>query len=264
MTSAHEEADVLLRCDRLVIGYGRHALLPPFDLEVRRGRVLLVVGRNGAGKSTWLKTLLGLVPPVSGHIVRSEPPPRMAYIPQSAGLDDILPVRAGRVVSWGRLRRWGFLMPFAGRADHRACRDALAQVAAESLFDQPFHALSGGQQQRVLFARLLASQADLALLDEPTASMDVPGQIEAYERIAHLARERRMAVIVVSHTLGTAAAYAHEVLFVDRSGEDRERDAVVVRGTPDEVSAHPRFVRVFGAAALGNTAAPGNQAEGAG
>lgn len=258
MTSAHGNTDVLLRCEKLVIGYAGHGLLSPFDLEVRRGRILLVVGRNGAGKSTWLKTLLGLVPPVSGRIASSQPRPRMAYIPQSAGLDDILPVRAGRVVSWGRLRRWGFLIPFAGRADHQACRSALEQAGAaslpESLIDKPFHALSGGQQQRVLFARLLASEADLALLDEPTASMDVPGQVEAYERIAWLARERHMAVIVVSHTIGTAAAFADEVLFVDRSGEDRARDAAVVRGTPAEVSAHPRFVRVFGAAALGNHA----------
>lgn len=242
MTSAHASTDVLLRCEKLVIGYAGHGLLPPFDLEVRRGRILLVVGRNGAGKSTWLKTLLGLVPPVSGRIASSQPRPRMAYIPQSAGLDDILPVRAGRVVSWGRLRRWGFLIPFAGRG------------LLESLIDKPFHALSGGQQQRVLFARLLASEAELALLDEPTASMDVPGQIEAYERIAWLARERHMAVIVVSHTIGTAAAYADEVLFVDRGGEDRARDTAVVRGTPAEVSAHPRFMRVFGAAALGGHA----------
>jgi zinc transport system ATP-binding protein len=247
-------AEVLLRCEGLEIGHAGRALLPPLDLEIRRGRVLLVVGRNGAGKSTWLETLLGLVPPVRGRIARGQPPPRMAYIPQSAGLDEILPVRAGRVVSWGRLRRWSFLSPFAGRADRQACRDALAQAAAERLIDQPFHALSGGQQQRVLFARLLASEADLALLDEPTASMDVPGQTEAYERIAWLARARDMAVIVVSHTLGIAAAYADEVLFVDRSGEEREREGVVVRGTPDEVSAHPRFVRVFGAAALGSHA----------
>jgi ABC-type cobalamin/Fe3+-siderophores transport system ATPase subunit len=76
-------------------------------------------------------------------------------------------------------------------------------------------------------------------------------------------------VIVVSHTLGTAAAYAHEVLFLDRGGEDRERDTAIVRGTPAEVSEHPRFVRVFGlaalggAAALGSAAALGNKVEGA-
>jgi zinc transport system ATP-binding protein len=164
------EQDVLLRCDKLVIGYGRQPLLPAFDLEIRRGRLLLVVGRNGAGKSTWLKTLLGLVPPVGGRIVAPGPPPRMAYIPQSAGLDAILPVRAGRVVSWGRLRRWSFLAPFTARAERQLCRDALAQAGAESLIDARFHELSGGQQQRVLFARLLASEADLALLDEPTAA----------------------------------------------------------------------------------------------
>ncbi len=252
---AHDalDQDVLLRCDQLVIGYGRQSLLPAFDLEIRRGRMLLVVGRNGAGKSTWLKTLLGLVPPVGGRIVTGDPPPRMAYIPQSAGLDAILPVRAGRVVSWGRLRRWSFLAPFTGLTERQLCRDALAQAGAESLIDARFHELSGGQQQRVLFARLLASEADLALLDEPTAAMDVPGQIEAYERVARLARERDMAVIVVSHTIGTAAAYAHEVLFLDRSGEDRERDTVVVRGTPAEVLAHPRFVRAFGTIEGGRT-----------
>src|SRR5215217_8421005 len=98
----------LISCDRLVVGYGGTPLLPAFDLHVKRGSFVVVVGRNGSGKSTWFKTLLGMQPPVSGAVVKGAGL-RSAYVPQTAAIDSVLPLRAHEVVLWGRLSGWGFL-----------------------------------------------------------------------------------------------------------------------------------------------------------
>jgi zinc transport system ATP-binding protein len=237
------EGDEVLRCEKLVIGYGKRALLPAFDLSIKKGQFTLVVGRNGAGKSSWLKTVLGIIPPVSGRVIRGAPIARAAYVPQAAGLDAILPIRARDVVSWGRLRGWGFLNPFSSRDDSVAVKNALANADASAFAREPFRELSGGQRQRVLFARMLASDAELALLDEPTASMDNVSERDAYQRLAGLAHEDGMAIVVVTHTLSVAKDYADHVLFFDRGDKDR---GVVISGTVAEVLNQPVFRRHFG------------------
>ncbi|GAB4516047.1 MAG: hypothetical protein Tsb0020_34700 [Haliangiales bacterium] len=233
-----------LTCRGLVIGHAGRALLPPIDLTLARGQVTLVAGRNGAGKSTWLKTLLGLLPPIAGTVEVSPAAARMSYVPQAAELDRLAPVRAARVVSWGRLRGWQFLSPLASRRDRAAIHAALAEVDASELAQRPFQDLSGGQKQRVLFARLLASDADIALLDEPTAAMDVPAQAAAYRRIADLAAQRHMAVVVVTHNLAAAIPHADAVLLLDR--RDPVADGLVLRVAPEDAIAHPDFVRTIG------------------
>lgn len=232
--------EVLLRCEQLVIGYGGRALLPPIDLRVERGALIAVVGRNGAGKSTWLRTVLGLQRPLSGHCALASQELRVAYVPQATRLDPALPVRAREVVHWSRLRGWGFLKPWASAQDRRAVEAALNAAGARELAGQPLRDLSEGQKQRVYFARLLACEADVALLDEPTAAMDAVAQREVFERLSALAREQRRAIIVISHALAFAAQYASQILFLDRDHD------LVLSGAPREVLAHPVFVHHYG------------------
>jgi zinc transport system ATP-binding protein len=232
---------VLLRASSLVVGWNGEALLPPIDVAVRAGEVLAVVGRNGSGKSTWFKTMLGLTPPVSGSIERAAGA-RVAYVPQSTALDPLLPLAAIDVVAWGRLSSWSFLRPFASRADRDACRHALAQVGAGDLATRALRELSKGQRQRVMFARLLAAEADVVLLDEPTAAMDAVAEREAAELLLRLARDRGMAVVVVSHDQELPSRWADRVMICDREGGQ------VVVGSRDEVIAHGAFARHYGEA----------------
>ena len=236
-----DKREVLLRCEDLVIGHRGRGLLPPFDLEVRRGEILLVVGRNGAGKSTLVRTLLGLLPPVRGRVRAARPELPLAYVPQEAGLDEIVPVSAREVAQWGRLRGWSFLRPRLGRAERAEVARVMGEVQADRFAGQRFRELSGGQRQRVLFARALAGGAELALLDEPTASMDMTSEAEAYHRISALA-ERGLGVVVVTHTVGLAALHAQRAVFLDR--RDREKGQVVT-GPLAEVFAHPTFRHEF-------------------
>ncbi|MDY7224840.1 metal ABC transporter ATP-binding protein [Hyalangium sp. s54d21] len=231
---------MLLSCERLVIGFGGKPLLPPIDLQVRRGDFVAVVGRNGSGKSTWFKTLLGLQSPVSGRILKGRPGMKSAYVPQTAGIDAILPVRPKEMVLWGRMSGWNFLNPFPSREDRRVAEAALDTAGARAFAQRPYRELSEGQKQRTLLARVLASEADLVLLDEPTAAMDAVAERETMQRLAGLAHERRIAVVVVSHDLTMAAEHADTLLFLDREGP-----AVVVGDAPT-VFCHPAFRHQYG------------------
>jgi zinc transport system ATP-binding protein len=228
----------LLRCSKLVIGHGGHPLLPPCDLSLRPGTLVVVVGRNGSGKTTFFRTVLGLMPPVSGTITRA-PGLRVAYVGQSHTLDRALPVRARDVVSWGLHSGWSFLRPRRNGAVRAACDQALAEAGVPELAERIYPTLSEGQKQRVLLARLLAARPQVGFLDEPTAAMDAVAEEQAIAHLAQLARSQGMAIVMISHTLGLTGRHADEVIFLDRD------DGVVASGPPAEVFAHPSFRRQF-------------------
>ncbi len=216
----------LIRCEQLRIGHRGRAILPPIDLSLGTAELWAVVGRNGTGKTTWFRTLLGLLPPVSGRVVRM-PALRVSYVPQRLKLDELFPVLARDVVQMGVERGWSFARPSI--SERRSVLQALERVGASALADQPFRALSEGQKQRVLLARLFVSRPDLALLDEPTSAMDAVAEQEALRLLDALRREHGTTVIVVSHYLGLLREIAdHMVLFDGHNGK-------VVSGGTEEV-----------------------------
>ncbi len=229
----------LLTCDKLVIGYNEKPMLPPIDMVIRRGQFVAVVGRNGSGKSTWFKTLLGMVEPLSGAINR-KPQMRTAYVPQTSSIDGMLPLRARELTAWGRLRGWSFLWPIPRRTDTKAVENALDTAGARAIASRPYRELSEGQKQRALLARLIATEADMVLLDEPTAAMDAVAERETMQRLCSLARQRGLGVVVVCHDLEVAAEHADVLFFVDR-----ETSAFVV-GDARTVFCHPAFRRRYG------------------
>jgi len=239
----------LVRCERLVIGFGRRALLPAFELAIEPGEVVLVVGHNGAGKTTFVQTLLGLLRPLSGT-ARRRAGLRCTYVPQATAIDGLVPLQVTELVRWGRLRGWGFLRPWARL---RAAAAAPASVplapsapsapSIDELRRRRFGELSGGQRQRVLLARLLAGDAELAVLDEPTASMDGPTSEATFAALRWLAAERGTTSIIVSHAAGIAVPHVDRIVLLDPEGVG------LLVGTPVEVVAAPRFRGLFGGVA---------------
>ncbi len=225
---------VLLRCRSLRVGYQGRSLLPPIDLDLRQGQFWAVVGRNGSGKSTWFRTVLGLQRPVAGRTEILRPETRLAYVAQRIRFDDLYPVDAYDVVAMGRMRGSRSVLPrFTG--EREAVWAALEAVGAQDVAHHNFRALSEGYKQRILLARMVASEADLAFLDEPTAAMDAVAEREAMALIHDLKERFQMAVVVVSHHLEVAKRYADQVLFLDPDAP------AVVAGTPREVFTHPAF-----------------------
>jgi zinc transport system ATP-binding protein len=230
----------LLSCDRLLVGYNGHAVLPPLTLDLAEGQFWAVIGRNGAGKSTFFKTLLGLLPPVGGACQRASGGVSIAYVPQRYAFDPIYPVTAWDVVAMGVDRGWSFLKP---TRDAAAVDTALAEVDASGLGGQLFRSLSEGQKQRVLLARVLASGARLVLLDEPTAAMDAVAQKESMVRLDALRRKHDLCVVMVSHHLPIAFRYADHMVFLDP-----DADTVLV-GEPEHIKHLPAFHDRYGASA---------------
>lgn len=213
---ASAPGELLISCEELAVGYGDTPMLPPFNLKIHRGSFVSVVGRNGSGKSTWFKTLLGMIPPVSGRVVKHRHPLKLSYVPQTVGIDTVLPMRPNEMVIWGRLRGWNFMRPFSTSEERKIAESAIDTAGARAFAHRPYRELSEGQKQRALLARVIASEAELVLLDEPTAAMDAVAEQQTMDQLVWLARERHIAMVVVSHDLTLAAKHADVLVFLDR------------------------------------------------
>jgi len=196
---------------------GRPALLD-ITFELEEGRQLAIVGPNGAGKTTLLRILAGLLSPSGGDVrIHGHGPCGhvcIAYVPQRSGIDWRFPVTVGDVVMMGRVQRIGPARR-AGVRDRHVVREALAAVDLADLAERQIEELSGGQQQRMFIARALAQEADLILLDEPLAGLDVHSRAEVLDLIASL-RDRGVTAIVALHDLGVAAASFDVILLLKR------------------------------------------------
>lgn len=185
---------------------GEDHILHDVDLDVATGEVVALLGGNGSGKTTLLRALLGLVPHQGGEIelfgrplARFHDWQRIGYVPQRARLQ-VPQATVHEIVTLGRLaRRKAFHWPSA--ADRASVDASLERVGLEGLGKRPMAHLSGGQQQRALIARALAGNADLLVLDEPFAALDLRTQTSLALLLGRLHVEG-LTILTVLHELG--------------------------------------------------------------
>lgn len=195
--------------------YGDHTVLQDFDLVAEPGTLTALLGPNGAGKSTALRALSRLLHPRQGSVTLDgrdiwRLPQRafvreVAFVPQTEAA--AWPMTVEQVVLLGRAPHRGWLLPYTPE-DREALRDALRQVELEDLQGRLLDSLSGGERRRALIARALAQDARVLLLDEPGAHLDLRHQIELFEILQRLTRERGGAVVLSLHDLNLASLYA--------------------------------------------------------
>lgn len=198
------EAVVSLRGVRAELG--SRPVLRGVDLTVRRGEVVALLGANGSGKSTAVRSVIGQVPVSAGEIEILGVPRRrfrdwrrVGYVPQRTTAAGGVPATVTEIVASGRLSRARFGV--LRRADHAAVRRALELVGMADRAKDSVDALSGGQHQRVLIARALASEPELLIMDEPMAGVDLASQ----EVLAATLRDQvaqGASVLLVLHELG--------------------------------------------------------------
>jgi ABC-type Mn2+/Zn2+ transport system ATPase subunit len=212
MATAPQPPLVALRA--AAVGHGRRAILTGVGLEVAPGDFLAMVGPNGGGKTTVLRTLLGALPLLGG---RRELPRelRLGYVPQRDHVDAIWPLSVGEVVLMGRTPGLGPLRR-PGDADRSAVAAALARAGIGELHDKRYAELSGGQRQRTLIARALAAEPELLALDEPTNGMDPAAELATMDVLRELHAGGGLAIVMVSHRLDAVANYARSLAFVDQ------------------------------------------------
>lgn len=187
-------------------------------LQVEAGRFVAVIGANGAGKTTMLNVILGLVPVASGAVrVFGDPPGTrndlIGYVPQHYDVNATEAIRARDAVLLGLTgSRWGFARPTA--ADRRRVDDALRWVEASAFSTRRLSELSGGQRQRIALASALVSEPRMLILDEPLASLDLRNQHEIVELLARLKRELGVTIIVVAHDLNPLLAMLDSAIYL--------------------------------------------------
>ncbi|HEX2312887.1 MAG TPA: ABC transporter ATP-binding protein [Thermomonospora sp.] len=235
----------------LAVGYparrGRPArrVLGGLDATARPGDLTVLIGPNGTGKSTLLRTLAGLQPALAGHVlldgrdVTSFDPPdlarRMAVVLTERDVPALLTARD--LAALGRHPHTGFTGRLTA-ADHTVVTWALEAVNAAHLAERQVTELSDGERQRVLTARALAQEPAAILLDEPTAFLDVPSRVALMGLLRRLARDRSLVVVVSTHDLELALRIADRVWLVTPDGALR-------CGTPEELTLDGAIAAAF-------------------
>lgn len=206
-------AETLLQVTNLSFGWpGQPLLFQRLDLQLQRGEVLAVLGPNGRGKSTLMQLLLGTLPLQQGSVVLHC---RLGFVPQY--YTPPFAYKVLDIVLMGRARHVGlFRLPSA--QDHQLAKQALHSLDMLAFADREFGSLSGGQRQLVLIARALAMACEVLILDEPTSALDLHHQDKVLSMIAHLARERQMAIIFSTHQPNHAHAVADRALLLGAEG----------------------------------------------
>lgn len=197
----------------LTVGYGSHPAIHHLNGVIVPGSLTAVVGPNGSGKSTLIKSITGLLRPMSGTC-RVAPGTRIAYLPQQSELDRSFPARVTDLVSLGLWPRRGLLGRHRAE-DREAIARALDAVDLTGFARRPIDTLSGGQLQRALFARVLVQDADLILLDEPFNAVDTKTTGDLIGIIGQWHGEGRT-VLVAAHDLDLVRAHFPQALLLAR------------------------------------------------
>jgi zinc transport system ATP-binding protein len=208
----------VLEIDDLWVSYDRNTILEGVNLSLYLHDFLGIIGPNGGGKTTLLKTITGLLSPVRGKVrimgrVPSQSHDFIGYVPQYSFYEHGFPISVSDVVMMGRLGVKRILHGY-NKDDQIAVRKALSSVGMLDYRNYQIGRLSGGQQQRVFIARALVSEPQLLMLDEPMSSVDTAMQEEFYELLARL--KENMAIIIVSHDISAISIYVNKIACLNR------------------------------------------------
>lgn len=202
----------ILSVENVSIGYEGKAIVEDISFKVNAGEYVCIVGENGAGKSTFVKTLMHLQKPLSGTIRYEEE--GIGYLPQQTFVQRDFPASVWEIVLSGNIAKQGF-RPFYNQAEKDTARANMEKMGIWDFRRKCYRNLSGGQQQRVLLARALCASSKILVLDEPTAGLDPKVTQEFYELLESIHKEG-ITIIMVSHDIGPAIRYSDHILHIGK------------------------------------------------
>jgi iron complex transport system ATP-binding protein len=229
----------------LSFSYRDRAVLHDISLSVASGEMIGIVGPNGSGKTTFLKILSAVLRgqgevAINGRNIetygRRELSKLFAVVQQDARVN--FPYTAAEIVLMGRASHHSPLS-LEGRSDLEAARASMALTDSLSLANRYLHELSGGEKQRIMIARALAQEPEILLLDEPSAFLDLKHQVQVFELLRRLNRERSLTIVAALHDLNLAALFFPR-LIVLREGQ------IYRDGSPAEVLTEATIEEVYG------------------
>ena len=207
----------MIKCENLSLGYDGRAIVENLNFEIKEGDYLCVIGENGVGKSTLIKTLLKLIKPISGEVIYNENlcATEIGYLSQQQQLLKDFPASVFEIVLSGCQSKVG-IRPFYKREEKQTAKEKIEKLGLLDLMTRSFSELSGGQQQRVLLARALMAGQRLMILDEPVTGLDPEASRKMYEIINEL-NKSNMTIVMISHDIEVALDYATKVLYIGQN-----------------------------------------------
>jgi len=223
MTNA-ESQNVLLECKDLLVGYGKAlpSMNKPFDFSLASGTVVALMGENGCGKSSLLKTFAGLLAPVAGEVslegksLTEWAPRERAQEISLVRMSSAVPPRMS-VSEFVRLGRSPYSGIFDSRTeeDNRIVENSMALLDVANFANRPIAELSDGERSRVFLAEAVAQQVKILLLDEPNAFLDIPRSHALFRLLKKIAVERQMGIVVSTHSEEYAERYCDKIMVVN-------------------------------------------------
>lgn len=227
----------MISIENLSVGYSRHAVLSGLDMEIPSGKLVAMVGRNGCGKSTLMRTMAGLQPPLAGHIFYSGQfiAAEQHAWKSLAAMSSDEKSRTIAFVNTEKIRVPGFrcrdlvalgrapYTDWAGRLsakDEDVVQSALEQVGLSGLADRTMDRMSDGECQKVMIARAIAQDTSVIMLDEPTAFLDYPNRRMTVVLLKRLASEHGKTVVYSTHDIDLALEHSDFLLLVGPSGAE--------------------------------------------
>ncbi|WP_373763532.1 metal ABC transporter ATP-binding protein [Porphyromonas loveana] len=208
------ENNRLLSLRSASVGYGNRDVLRDYSLDVARGELLGIVGRNGGGKSTLVKALIGLLPLRTGSLTfydrQGQPSirPSIGYLPQLNRIDRAFPIQVGEVIGSGLTGYVG------GEEPSVLLQRAATDLQIADLLPRPISDLSGGQLQRVLLARAIVSCPELLILDEPNSYLDESAELLVREAITQR-HKQGATILLISHDRESVRQQANRIISLD-------------------------------------------------
>ena len=203
----------------LSIGYSHKVIAADINAQIKGGELTCLIGRNGTGKSTLMRTLAGFLKPLGGsalldgHDVSRLSPAERSHLISVVLTDrvDVDGMRVKDLVSVGRQPYTGFFGKMSSD-DEEVVNKAIADVGMTDFAGRQVNSLSDGERQKVMIAKALAQQTPVILLDEPTAFLDYPSKKEMFQMLSQLCHEQGKAVLVSTHDLDIALPIADSVI----------------------------------------------------
>jgi len=235
----------MLSCKNLSVSYGDRHALDSFNLSLKQGEICTLIGPNGSGKSTALQAIAGLIRPETGQVkisqnvvstlTRRQISRLLSFLPQHPKAPEEMTV--GQLVRMGRFTHVGLFRRYQPR-DEEAIVWALESTGLLPLAHRRLREISGGEQQRAWIAAALAQEAKVLLLDEPTSFLDIGYQVEVFDLIHKLSRERQITIVISIHDLNQAMSIADRVVLLSQG-------SLCFNGVPAELAQTELLKTIF-------------------
>lgn len=198
----------------LKLSFSNNLVIDDASFDIEAGDFVCIVGANGSGKSTIVKTILKLIKPQSGQVQLKISPKDIGYLPQESQSHEIFPAIVSEVILSGTLGNLGLRICYQ-ETEKQKMLAILKKLGILKLKDKSFAELSGGQKQKVLLARALVSDPKILILDEPSNHLDLKSKKDFYNLLKTLNTEVRMTILIITHDLDAEDLIGNKIIAIE-------------------------------------------------